>query len=121
MADVLPVLHQGHASIMLHEAFHEALEIVADWPRDGIEPTIAIEGNIVPVTAIFSRLAECTDIMPQRTRDALRAAARSMIGIPQLAEEDIYAPGAIRMLSLCRERLVSFAASDYRVLAMHQA
>jgi hypothetical protein len=59
--------------------------------------------------------------MPQRTRDALKAAARTMMGTPVFAEEVIYAAGAIRMLSLCHERLISIAVPDIRAPAMHQA
>ncbi|MCH1764269.1 hypothetical protein MKL50_00295 [Brucella abortus] len=61
MSSLLPPLHDGHAPIYLHHAFHEAVDACEDWPLDSAEPVVQVNGKITRISVVFRRLWNCTD------------------------------------------------------------
>jgi hypothetical protein len=118
MPKALPDLHQGHAPIALHNAFHEALECLEDWTNDGIEPFVTVEGHVFPVTELCSGMLECTDLIPRRTRDMLSNITRSLRDAPPVESGDTYGRWAKLMLAHCGERFASTRVSPH---AAHRA
>ena len=75
MHKVFPDLFEGHAPITLQNAFHEALEALEEWggkDKDE-EPLVPIHGVAMPISSVFVRMRECTDLMPLRTQGVLEA------------------------------------------------
>lgn len=72
MTSLLPHLHEGHAPIYLHQAFHEAIDAYEDWNSGDSEPVITINGKAARISVVFRRLWSCTDIVPRHTLEALR-------------------------------------------------
>lgn len=104
MPALLPPLHEGHAPIILHQAFDDALDAYEEWALDAPEPFVEFGSSSIAVSAVFGRMRSCTDILPIRTLNALRyivgAASR------ELTEDQVtYAHGALLMRALCVERL----------------
>jgi hypothetical protein len=64
MTNVLPPLHQGHAPITLQELFREALYAYEEWDAELTEPIVTFEGKILPISAVFESMRDCTDIVP---------------------------------------------------------
>ncbi|KAA0700837.1 hypothetical protein DTW90_04220 [Neorhizobium sp. P12A] len=64
MTNVLPPLHQGHAPITLQELFREALYAFEEWDTELTEPIVTFEGKILPISAVFESMRDCTDIVP---------------------------------------------------------
>lgn len=110
MSKVLPDLHQGHAPIALHHAFHDALESLEDWTNDQIEPHIHVEGHVFPVADVFARMLECTDLIPLRTREMLSAITQSVRDVPTVENGDTYARWASLMLTLHKVRFAGARA-----------
>ncbi|WP_247644317.1 hypothetical protein [Brucella sp. BCCN 84-3] len=67
-----PPLHDGHAPIYLHHAFHEAVDACEDWPLDSAEPVVQVNGKITRISVVFRRLWNCTDTVPRDTLEALK-------------------------------------------------
>ncbi|PWJ83863.1 hypothetical protein C7441_10722 [Pseudaminobacter salicylatoxidans] len=104
MPTLLPPLHEGHAPILLHQAFHDALEAYEEWTLEAPEPFVEFEGNVVSVSAVFGRMRSCTDLLPVRTLDIVR----EIVGhaAPELPEDDVtFAHAALLLRALCVERL----------------
>ena len=104
MPALLPPLYQGHAPIMLHQAFHDALEAYEEWRLDAPEPCVEVEGRSVAISAVFGRMRSCTDLIPVRTLDALH----DIVGKAalELGDEQVtYAHAALLLRALCVERL----------------
>jgi hypothetical protein len=104
MPTLLPPLYEGHAPIILHQAFHDALEAYDGWTADAPEPSVDFEGTPVLISAVFGRMRTCTDILPIRTLDAVR----DIVGVSalELSEEQVtYAHAALLLRALCVERL----------------
>ena len=87
MHKVFPDLFEGHAPITLQNAFHEALEALEEWSEKGEEPLVPIHGVAMPISSLFVRMRDCTDLMPLRTqgvlesiigRDLVRASGRML-------------------------------------------
>lgn len=72
MSSLLPPLHDGHAPIYLHHAFHEAVDACEDWPLDSAEPVVQVNGKITRISVVFRRLWNCTDTVPRDTLEALK-------------------------------------------------
>ncbi|MFK4824359.1 hypothetical protein ACI0FM_06100 [Paenochrobactrum sp. BZR 588] len=72
MTSLLPPLHEGHAPIYLHQAFHHAIEAYEDWESGQAEPSVIINGKPTRISVIFRRLWNCNDIIPNHTLDAMR-------------------------------------------------
>ncbi len=64
MTNLLPALHEGHASIILQNLFRDALEAYDDWGEGMPEPVVSFEGKVLPIGYVFDRMKSCTDIMP---------------------------------------------------------
>ncbi|AYG60260.1 hypothetical protein QD460_17710 [Rhizobium jaguaris] len=64
MSNALPPLHEGHAPITLQQLFREALYAFEEWDTEVTEPIVTFEGKILPVSAVFEAMRECTDIVP---------------------------------------------------------
>ncbi len=64
MTNLLPALHEGHASIILQHLFRDALEAYDDWGEGMPEPVVSFEGKVLPIGYVFDRMKSCTDIMP---------------------------------------------------------
>lgn len=67
ISQFLPPLHDGHAPIGLHMAFHDALEAYEEWAENAEEPTVQVDGRRVTISSIFVRMTDCTDLLPRRT------------------------------------------------------
>ena len=102
MPKELPDLHQRHAPTLLHQAFHDALELLEDQHLNDRQPLVAVEGQLFPVTEVFARMLECTDLVPLRTRDLIGAVCQDA---PVAERGDSYAHWAQLMLSLPGERI----------------
>ena len=72
MTSLLPPLHEGHAPIYLHQAFHHAIEAYEDWQINQDEPSVTVNGKSTRISVIFRRLWNCNDIIPNHTLDAMR-------------------------------------------------
>lgn len=105
MPKVLYDLHQGHAPITLHQAFHDALDALDALETGGgsNEPAVVVEGCAVPVTAVFGAMLECTDLIPFRIRESINAVLAAAHESSLVDSGDIYARGARLMLSHCRK------------------
>src|ERR1700754_731819 len=64
MTNVLPPLHLGHAPITLQQLFREALYAFEEWDAELTEPIVTFEGKILPISAVFESMRDCTDIVP---------------------------------------------------------
>ena len=67
MPGLLHPLHEGHAPIILHNAFQDAIDALEDWELGSDEPQIDVNEKRVTISAVFRRLWTCTDILPART------------------------------------------------------
>lgn len=67
----LYVLHDGHASIVLQNAFHEALEMIEANAGTSEEQFVGVEGHALPIAEVIATMLECTDLVPRRTRDVM--------------------------------------------------
>lgn len=106
MPTLLPPLYEGHAPIILHQAFHDALEAFEGWAVGAPEPSIHFEGSPVFISAVFGRMRTCTDILPIRTLDAVRDIVGASAS--ELSEEQVtYAHASLLLRALCVERLRS--------------
>lgn len=72
----LPPLHDGHAPIVMHLAFQDALESFEEWTAGTEEPTIQIDGRQMLISAVFCSMIDCTDLLPRRTLETLHANVR---------------------------------------------
>lgn len=72
MSSLLPPLHDGHAPIYLHHAFHDAVDAYEDWTSESVEPSVQVNGKVTRISVIFRRLWNCTDMVPRHTLDALK-------------------------------------------------
>jgi hypothetical protein len=104
MTRLLPPLHEGHAPIFLHQAFDDALDAYRQWGLDMDEPAVVLDEKNVPISAVFGRMRSCTDLMPARILDEVRATAGDKAaGLP--GETPTYAEAAFLMRALCVARL----------------
>lgn len=102
MTTVLPALHDGHAPIFLHQAFDDALDAYEGWDIDHDEPEIVLNGRNVRISAVFGRMRQCTDVMPLRIVETVRAVTRNdALG----DDQNTYADAAALMRGLSVERL----------------
>jgi hypothetical protein len=105
MPVLLPPLHEGHAPFILHQAFDDALDAYEEWAPGSSEPFVDFDGASVAISAVFGRMRSCTDILPVRILDAVRA----VIGAAAVAEIDedqaTYARAALLLRALCVDRL----------------
>lgn len=100
----LPALHEGHAPVMLHGAFDEALEAYQDWAPGTAEPRVEFEGRTVPISSVFGRMRTCTDILPWRIEGDVSA----IIGGASISRSDgpaTYADAAHILRALCVDKL----------------
>jgi hypothetical protein len=67
MPGLLHPLHEGHAPVILHNAFQDALDALEDWKLGNDEPVIDVNERQVAISTVFRRLWTCTDILPART------------------------------------------------------
>ena len=65
MLNFLPDLHEGHAPITLQHLFRDAIDTFYDWKSDEPEPSVMHEGTLIPISAVFDAMRECTDIVPK--------------------------------------------------------
>ncbi|KUM27249.1 hypothetical protein AU467_02350 [Mesorhizobium loti] len=100
----LPALHEGHAPVMLHGAFDEALDAYQSWASGRDEPQVEFEGRMVPISSVFGRMRTCTDILPWRIEGEVSALfGRTSIGNGE--GPSTYADAALLLRALCVERL----------------
>jgi hypothetical protein len=101
----LPALHDGHASLILQNAFHDALEIIEEVPRthNGV---VRIDSDTFNVDEIIALMLGCTDLLPMRTRDLLRALAAGMAESPPVADVVSYSDCA-RIVQHYREIMLA--------------
>lgn len=104
MTRVLPPLHEGHAPIFLHQAFDDALEAYQQWGLHTDEPAVLLERRDVPISAVFGRMRSCTDLMPARILQEVRATAGERASGLR-GDSPTYAEAAFLMRALCVSRL----------------
>ena len=104
MTRVLPPLHEGHAPIFLHQAFDDALDAYRRWGLHMDEPRVQLDGNAVPISAVFGRMRACTDLLPARILDDVRATA-GLKAAGLYTNAAVYAEAAFLMRALCLARL----------------
>lgn len=105
----LPALHKGHAPVMLHGAFDEALDAYQDWASGADEPQVEFEGRMVRISSVFGRMRTCTDILPWRIEGDVSA----IVGDTSISNGNrpaTYADAALILRSLCVGRLRAFGA-----------
>lgn len=110
MTRVIPALHERHAPTALQEAFYEALEPYDGWMLGEVEPSVSLDGKLVPISSIFGRMRTSDDIIPEKARLVVRTAAAPAydLATPELT----YAPVASHMRELVLERLRSEGAQS---------
>ena len=64
MLNFLPDLHEGHAPITLQQLFGDALEALETWEEERAEPAVIYEDRLVPISAVFESMKDCTDLLP---------------------------------------------------------
>ena len=69
MLNFLPDLHEGHAPITLQQLFGEALEAFDAWEDERAEPMVIHEDQLIPISAVFESMRDCTDILPRTLAD----------------------------------------------------
>jgi hypothetical protein len=104
MSRLLPVLHEGHAPIYLHQAFAEALDAYEQWQLGGEEPLVFFEDGQVPISAVFGRMRRCTDILPIRILEDVSDISGQLIENDDAAAIT-YADAAHVMRARCVQRL----------------
>jgi len=103
---LLPTLHEGHAPIILHGVFDEALEAYQNWAPGTDEPYVEFEGRIVAISSVFGRMRTCTDILPWRIEGDVRAVVGD-IRVSSNERPSTYADAALVLRALCVGRLRS--------------
>jgi hypothetical protein len=109
MTRLLPALHEGHAPIYLHQAFSDALDAYEGWRREAEEPVVELDGVGVPISSVFGRMRNCTDILPVRVLEDVAAVVPERL-FPFGDEQTTYADAARVLRALCVERLRNVAA-----------
>lgn len=109
MTRTLPALHEGHAPFHLHQAFSEAIDAYEDWLPGQPEPSIALEGRDVPISAIFGRMRTCFDILPARLADIVTDIVGTIV--PAGGNQITYADAAVALRAKCVYRLKRVAAA----------
>ncbi|MGB3389730.1 MAG: hypothetical protein WBA88_17290 [Pseudaminobacter sp.] len=105
MPVLLPPLHEGHAPFILHQAFDDALDAYEGWASGSPEPFVEFDGANVAISAVFGRMRTCTDILPIRTLDAVRAVVGSA-AVDEIEDDQVtYARAALLLRALCVDRL----------------
>lgn len=103
----LPALHEGHAPILLHGAFDEALEAYQNWAPGTDEPRVEFENRAVPISSVFGRMRTCTDILPWRIEGDVSAIVANA-SISSAGRPATYADAALILRSLCVDKLRAF-------------
>lgn len=109
MTRIVPPLHEGHASIILQEAFLEAVEAFAAWQEGGDEPTVSYEDKDVPISSIFGRFRTSNDLLPQKARLAVDDILGGAEGLG-----DTYSGAASELRELSLQRLKADGQKSYR-------
>ena len=107
MRRLLPPLHEGHAPIVLHYAFEEAIEAFEAWRPGEPEPAVDCDGRPTPISAVFGRMRTCTDILPVRILDEMAGFLDEAALADFNASQTTYAEAARILRALCVERLKS--------------
>ena len=105
MPRLLPPLHEGHAPFILHQAFQDALDAYEDWTVGIDEPKVEFDGNQVAISAVFGRMRTCTDTLPQRILDEVRAVVGPDLANQVEGVQVTYAGAALVLRALCVDRL----------------
>ncbi|MET0598461.1 MAG: hypothetical protein ABWZ57_11405 [Mesorhizobium sp.] len=105
MRHLLPPLHEGHAPIVLHYAFEEALDAFEAWRPGQPEPSVDCDGQPTAISAVFGRMRSCTDILPVRILEEIAAALDEPALAEFTASQTTYAEAARILRALCVERL----------------
>ncbi|WP_374844521.1 hypothetical protein [Paenochrobactrum glaciei] len=102
---LLPPLHEGHAPIYLHQAFHYAIEAYEDWESGQAEPSVTVNGKPTRISVIFRRLWNCNDIIPNHTLDAMRdVVPYAYVGADEWNTVERFSHGARIMRFVLQER-----------------
>lgn len=104
MTRLLPALHEGHAPIYLHQAFSDALEAYEGWTYANEEPLVELDSLTIPISSVFGRMRNCTDLLPVRVLEDVAAVIPERLDA--LAGEQLTYSDVARVLrALCLERL----------------
>jgi hypothetical protein len=101
----LPVLHDGHASIILQNAFHDALETIEADPRAIEEQYVAVEGSAFAVRDVIASMLGCTDLVARRTRDVLEVLIARTGSTPAAGKLESYGDCARFAKRYCEDML----------------
>lgn len=86
MLNFLPDLHEGHAPITLQQLFGDALEAFDSWEDERAEPMVIYEDHVVPISAVFERMRDCTDLLPRTMTEII---AGKLAGNLENIQDDI--------------------------------
>lgn len=104
MTRLIAPLHEGHAPVMLHLAFDDALDAFETWKAPADEPAVEFEGRRIPVSSVFGRMRNCTDFLPVRTIQAVEdVTGLSLTGVD--GEPPTYGSAAVVLRALAIEKL----------------
>lgn len=118
MPGLLHPLHEGHAPIVLHNAFQDAVDAFEDWQAGSPEPVINVYGKDVLISAIFRRMWKCTDILPSRIANAVQDLLLPTQAEAFTADSSVYADAAHILWELCaRKRSASLIERKRAALA----
>ncbi|MGH6762735.1 MAG: hypothetical protein ACRECW_14235 [Phyllobacterium sp.] len=118
MPGLLHPLHEGHAPIVLHHAFQDAIDAFEDWQAGSPEPVINVYGKDVLISAVFRRMWKCTDILPARIASAVHDLTLPGQTEASTANSSVYADAAQILWELCaRKRSASLIERKRAALA----
>lgn len=104
MPGLLHPLHEGHAPIVLHNAFQDAIDAFEDWQAGSPEPVVKVDGKDVLISAIFRRMWKCTDILPSRVANAVEDLLLPTQTVEFEAERSFYSDAAHILWQLCARK-----------------
>ncbi|MDO9418152.1 hypothetical protein [Pararhizobium sp.] len=108
----LPQLHEGHAPITLHHLFRDALDSYEDWDEGAAEPVVIFEGGVVPISAVFEHMRDCTDILPNNLVGAIKDQLSKPLSSDSSLEEMTVSTAARVMRILMRKRQLQHGGGD---------
>jgi hypothetical protein len=57
----------GHAPRYLRDAFHRAVDAFENWEDGSRKPVVELRAGVVPISAVFDLLCNCSDLLPDVT------------------------------------------------------
>ncbi len=112
MNNLLPDLHEGHAPITLHQLFRDALEAYDDWVDGDDVPMVYHQGMPVSIAAVFDRMRDCTDILPNNMVSAITERLTKPWSSDSPLDEMTFSTAARVMGVMVRKRQKRYGSGD---------